>query len=109
MRHRVSCHAKRREASDGLVPVRLPYKLGLGFTPWDRGIPASGLVAIVEGPNALAIGRAIDLGCGSGTNSIYLCQHRWTVTAVDMEPRAVRAARRNAEAATCRSPSSKLT
>jgi cyclopropane fatty-acyl-phospholipid synthase-like methyltransferase len=67
--------------------------------PWDRGIPASGLVALVEGPNALAIGRAIDLGCGSGTNSIYLWQHGWTVTAVDMEPRAVRAARRNAEAA----------
>jgi cyclopropane fatty-acyl-phospholipid synthase-like methyltransferase len=70
----------------------------LGFTPWDRGATASGLVALVEGPNALPVGRAIDLGCGSGTNSVYLCKHGWQVTAVDMEPRAVRAARRKAEA-----------
>jgi SAM-dependent methyltransferase len=68
----------------------------LGFTPWDRGTPASGLVDLVEGPNALPRGRALDLGCGSGTNTIFLCKHGWEATGVDLVPRALEAARRNA-------------
>jgi SAM-dependent methyltransferase len=68
----------------------------LGFTPWDRGAPASGLVGLVEGPNALKPGRALDLGCGTGTNTIFLCTHGWQATGVDMVPRALDAARQNA-------------
>jgi len=68
----------------------------LGFTPWDRGTPASGLVDLVEGPNALPRGRALDLGCGSGTNTIYLCKYGWETAGIDMVPRALEAARQNA-------------
>jgi cyclopropane fatty-acyl-phospholipid synthase-like methyltransferase len=68
----------------------------LGFTPWDRGTPASGLVDLVAGPSALPRGRALDLGCGSGTNTIYLCKHGWETTGVDMVPRALDEARQNA-------------
>jgi SAM-dependent methyltransferase len=68
----------------------------LGFTPWDRGAPASGLVGLVDGPEALKPGRALDLGCGTGTNTIFLCSNGWQVTGVDIVPRALEAARRNA-------------
>lgn len=68
----------------------------LGFKPWDRGVPASGLVELVEGRGALPPGRALDLGCGTGINTIYLCKNGWKSTGVDMMPRALDAARRNA-------------
>ena len=70
-----------------------------GLKPWDSGIPPPELRAVVEGPEALAPGRALDLGCGTGTNAIYLAQHGWRVTAVDFVPGALRAARRKATAA----------
>ena len=71
---------------------RAIYRLGL--VVWDRGVPAPGLVAWVQGT---APGRALDLGCGTGTNSVYLAQHGWDVTGVDMVPRALGLARRKAE------------
>jgi SAM-dependent methyltransferase len=73
------------------------YKLGLRI--WERRLPPVGLVELVEGVRALAPGRALDLGCGSGTDSIYLARHGWTVTGVDIVPEALALARRNAAAA----------
>jgi SAM-dependent methyltransferase len=74
---------------------RTAYLLGLKV--WDRGLPTADLVELVEA--ASAPGRALDLGCGTGTDSIYLAQHGWDVTGVDMVPRALAIARRKAEAA----------
>ena len=71
----------------------------VGFKPWDSGVPPPELVAAVEGPDGLPPGRAIDLGCGTGTNSIYLARHGWDATGVDFVPRAINMARRKAEAA----------
>lgn len=68
----------------------------LGFKPWDSGISPPELVELVEGPSALEPGRALDLGCGTSTNSRYLTDHGWDVTGVDFVPRAIRAARRKA-------------
>lgn len=76
---------------------RASYRLG--FTPWDRGKPASGLVELVEGPNALRPGRALDLGCGSGNNTIYLSRNGWDATGIDMVASALNVARKNAERA----------
>jgi SAM-dependent methyltransferase len=42
-------------------------------------------------------GRAIDLGCGVGLLTIYLAQHGWQVTGVDVVERALRTARRSAD------------
>ncbi len=39
-------------------------------------------------------GRALDLGCGTGTNCRYLADRHWDVTGVDFSARAIRAARR---------------
>jgi cyclopropane fatty-acyl-phospholipid synthase-like methyltransferase len=70
-----------------------------GFKPWDSGLPAPELVAVVEGADRLTPGKALDLGCGTGTNSIYMTQHGWQVTGIDFVPRAIAQARRKAAAA----------
>lgn len=41
----------------------------------------------------LTPGKALDLGCGSGQNSIWLAQRGWVVTAVDISPGAIAEAR----------------
>lgn len=71
----------------------------LGFTPWDSHALARGLRNLVEldAGVALSPGTALDLGCGTGDNSIYLAQNGWRVTAVDFAPRALRTARAKAQ------------
>jgi SAM-dependent methyltransferase len=71
----------------------------LGFKPWDSGVSPPELVSVVEGPGSLAPGKALDLGCGTGTNCIYLAQHGWEATGVDFVPRAIAQAQRKAAAA----------
>lgn len=70
----------------------------VGFTPWDGHALARGLRNLVEGEPGVALppGTALDLGCGTGDNSIYLAQNDWQVTGVDFAPRALRAARAKA-------------
>ncbi len=63
---------------------------------WERRFPPADLVEVIEGPMALAPARVLDLGCGTGTDSIYLAQHGWDVTGVDMVPEALTIARRDA-------------
>jgi SAM-dependent methyltransferase len=71
----------------------------LGVVPWDRpGVPAPLAAAVDE----LAPGTAVDLGCGTGGQALYLADHGWAVTAVDYVARAVALARR-------RDPGSRVT
>jgi predicted TPR repeat methyltransferase len=58
------------------------YRLGL--KPWDTGVVPPELVALVEGPDALRPGRALDLGCGTGTHVVYLEHRGWLTTGVDL-------------------------
>jgi SAM-dependent methyltransferase len=44
-------------------------------------------------------GRAIDLGCGTGVDAIYLTKNGFDVTGVDRSPTAIKIARDNAKAA----------
>jgi SAM-dependent methyltransferase len=70
----------------------------LGFTPWDRVLPQE-LVDVIDGPDKLGPGRALDLGSGYGTKAIYMATHGWKVTAVEYVPRALEEARRRASKA----------
>ncbi|MGB7630397.1 MAG: class I SAM-dependent methyltransferase [Candidatus Deferrimicrobium sp.] len=59
-------------------------------TPWDTQItPPEVMEFIARTPP----GKALDLGCGTGTNAITLARHGWRVTGVDFIPKAVLAAR----------------
>jgi SAM-dependent methyltransferase len=64
--------------------------------PWDTGVSPPELMSFIEGHRA---GRAIDMGCGTGTNSITLARYGWEVIGIDFVSRAVREARRKARRA----------
>ncbi|WP_102142199.1 class I SAM-dependent methyltransferase [Mycobacterium hubeiense] len=72
----------------------LSYRLGLGAQP--SAMPDHRLVELVEGPGKLTPGRALDLGCGTGRNAIYLATHGWDTVGVDMVGYALDVARRSA-------------
>src|SRR5260370_313031 len=46
-------------------------------------------MAVVEGSDALLPQKALDLGCGHGTNSNYMAQRGWDGTRIHFLPRAV--------------------
>jgi SAM-dependent methyltransferase len=58
--------------------------------PWDTGISPPELFEFIE---THPPGRAIDIGCGTGTNVITLARAGWRVTGVDFAPRAIRLAK----------------
>ena len=64
--------------------------------PWDSGVSPPELLDFIE---QHPVGRAIDMGCGTGTNVITLAQHGWEATGVDFAPRAIRIAKRKAKKA----------
>lgn len=64
-----------------------------GRAPWDTGVTPPEVVDLIEGAR-LPPGRALDLGCGTGTNTIYLARHGWEVVGVDFSAVAIRRARR---------------
>lgn len=64
--------------------------------PWDTGISPPELLAFMQ---TSPPGRALDLGCGTGTNVITLAKNGWQVTGVDFARRAITLARRKASQA----------
>lgn len=65
-------------------------------TPWDTQItPPEVMAFLTETPP----GRALDLGCGTGTNALTLAEHGWRVSAIDFSLQAIWAARRKARRA----------
>lgn len=65
--------------------------------PWEMG-PRPELVQLVR-DGVLSPGRALDLGCGTGANSVFLAQHGFQVTGVDFAAVALAKAARTAGAA----------
>jgi SAM-dependent methyltransferase len=82
----------------GRRAYNLMYRFG---APWETGRPRAELVDLVASgrlsPHQLAPGRAIDLGCGSGANSIFLVEHGFNVVGVDFSAVALGKAREAAK------------
>jgi SAM-dependent methyltransferase len=64
-----------------------------GQLPWDTGLPDAQLVSTVEN-GLLSPGRALEVGCGTGTNARWLAQRGFDVVAIDLSPLAIEAARK---------------
>jgi cyclopropane fatty-acyl-phospholipid synthase-like methyltransferase len=62
--------------------------------------------ALVDTAADLTPGRALDLGCGEGGDSVWLAEHGWQVTGVDIAPNAIERAR---AAATARGVDERIT
>lgn len=69
-----------------------------GATPWDTGHPSPELIRLLE-QWKIPPSRALELGCGTGTNAIYLAQLGFDVTACDISPLALERAKQKAFAA----------
>ena len=67
-----------------------------GRAPWDTGVSPPELLQFLD---THPPGRAVDIGCGSGTNSLTMTRHGWQTTGLDFSWGAVRRARRRAEQA----------
>ncbi|MCS7220002.1 MAG: methyltransferase domain-containing protein [Anaerolineae bacterium] len=70
----------------------------LGRPPWDTNITPPEVIEVIEG-GVVPSGRAVDLGCGTGTNAIYLARHGFEVIGVDSAILAIVRARRKARRA----------
>jgi SAM-dependent methyltransferase len=69
-----------------------------GRPRWDTGITPPELVELVES-GQVPPGRALDIGCGTGTNAIYLAERGFHAVGTDLAWSAIRAARRKAREA----------
>jgi SAM-dependent methyltransferase len=63
-----------------------------GETPWDTGRPSSELERVLAEENVQPC-RAIELGCGTGTNAVWLAEQGFDVTALDFSQLAIERAR----------------
>ena len=61
---------------------------------WDTDISPQELINFIT---THATGRALDLGCGTGTNVITLAKYGWDVTGVDFSRRAIQIAKKKAK------------
>ena len=64
--------------------------------PWDTGTPDALLVQMIESRD-IPPGRTLEIGCGTGTNAIFLAQHGFDVLGIDISPVAVDKARAKAQ------------
>lgn len=66
-----------------------------GDLPWDRPTPTEHLAWVVEA-FGIAPGKAVDIGCGTGTNVIWLAERGFDAVGVDISDGAVAQARTKA-------------
>jgi SAM-dependent methyltransferase len=64
--------------------------------PWDTGTPDPLLVELIAS-RVIAPGRTLEIGCGTGTNAIFMAQHGFDVLGIDISEIAVGKARAKAQ------------
>jgi len=83
---------------------RLFYRImySVGFKPWeqdtDEVMPQLRQLLEREAQGNPSLGRALDLGCGTGRWSLELARRGWEVTGIDVIPKAIAGARDRARA-----------
>lgn len=78
----------------------------VGFTPWEHAAshpPAARQISAAldreENERPAPLGKALDLGCGSGFWSVELARRGWEVTGIDLVPKAIERAEHRAKEA----------
>jgi SAM-dependent methyltransferase len=66
-----------------------------GNLPWDTGVPDENLINAVSGTPITAC-KTLEIGCGTGTNAIWLTKQGFDVTAVDISDEAIKQAEKKA-------------
>jgi SAM-dependent methyltransferase len=69
-----------------------------GAPSWETGDPSGELVRVLD-EGVVPPGRTLEVGCGTGADSVYLTHRGFEVTAVDSSPMAVERARARAKLA----------
>ncbi len=64
----------------------------VGDTPWDVGVPDPHLIELVTS-GRVSPGRALEVGCGTGTNARWLAEQGFSVVGVDLSSTALERAR----------------
>ena len=81
------------------MSLRYRIMYAVGFVPWDNERVPAELRTLVEGPHALEPDRALDIGCGTGTQAVHLARLGWEVTALDAVAKPLEQARARGERA----------
>lgn len=66
-----------------------------GATPWELNRPDSHLVRMIE-KKIVKPCKALEIGCGTGSNAVWLCGQRFEVSAVDFSFLAIEKAKEKA-------------
>lgn len=66
-----------------------------GAIPWDVGRPDFNLIDMVM-QRPIPSCQALEIGCGTGSNAVWLAEHNFKVTATDVSEAAIQIARRKA-------------
>jgi len=66
--------------------------------PWELGRPREVLVSVIDS-GKVKPGKALDICCGAGTNTVYMAQKGFDVTGLDISSQAIEYARRKAREA----------
>jgi SAM-dependent methyltransferase len=82
-------------AASVLEPDHWDVQYRLGSLPWETGRPSAELARVLT-DWAIAPCRLIELGCGTGTNAVWLAARGFEVTAVELSRLAIRRAIRRA-------------
>jgi len=80
------------------VEERYRERYKSGDTPWDTGRPDFNLIETVS-QRPIQSCKVLDIGCGTGDNSIWLARNRFQVTGTDTSQIALQKAREKASQA----------
>lgn len=69
---------------------------GAEAAPWDIGVPQPAFARLADA--GLLTGRLLDVGCGTGENTLLAAGHGAEATGVDIAPAAIERARAKADA-----------